>query len=221
MRVLALRVQQPLGEFYLTTLPASFFVDRVRNRPRTSASTQSEDIQRIFSKSRVENIADFTTVPQATFPTPIILGVDSSTITEAQVNVDIDGAESAVILLDIPDDGNVGDVLDGQHRILGLRQSPVRSEFDLAVVLMFDLSLDDKAFVFSTITMDLVPATHVARTQPGVQALHPAARRYVHTADIQSASRVRVAMEAPGSQARGSARNTKSGPLPGGSAEPG
>ena len=159
MRILALKVRQPLGEFYLTTLPAKFFVDRVRNRPRTSSSSQSEDIQRIFSKTRVQNIADFTTDPQATFPTPIILGVDSSVITEANVEVDIDGAASNVILLDIPDEGIVGDVLDGQHRVLGLRQSAVRSEFDLAVVLMFDLSLDDKAFVFSTINSKQTPVS--------------------------------------------------------------
>lgn len=157
MRILALRVRQPLGEFYLTTLPATFFVDRVRNRPRTSASMQSEDIQRIFSKTRVQNIADFTTDPQATFPTPIILGVESNTIKEANIETDIDGATSDVILFDIPDVGIVGDVLDGQHRILGLRQSPNRSEFDLAVVLMFDLSLDDKAFVFSTINSKQTP----------------------------------------------------------------
>lgn len=82
MRILALKVQQPLGEFYLTTLPANFFVERVRNRPRTSASPQSEDIQRIFNKTRVQNIADFTTDLQATFQTPIILGGDSLLITE-------------------------------------------------------------------------------------------------------------------------------------------
>lgn len=157
MRILALRVQQPLGEFYLTALPATFFVERVRNRPRTSAVAQSEDIQRIFSKTRVQSIAEFTTDPQATFPTPIILGVDSAVITEANAPVDIDGATSNVMLFDVPDEGIVGDVLDGQHRVLGLSQSPVRSDFDLAVVLMFDLSIDDKAFVFSTINSKQTP----------------------------------------------------------------
>lgn len=159
MRILALKVRQPLGEFYLTALPASFFVDRVSNRPRTSATTGSEDIQRIFSKTRVQNIADFTADPQATFPTPIILGVQSSTVTEAIIEVDIDGASSEVILFDMPDEGIIGDVLDGQHRILGLRQSPLRGDFDLAVVLMFDLSLDDQAFVFSTINSKQTPVS--------------------------------------------------------------
>jgi hypothetical protein len=73
MKILALLVRQPLGEFYISSLPAKFLVGRVNNRPRSSKDQSNEDIQRIFSEKRVNEIADFSRDPQATFPTPLIL----------------------------------------------------------------------------------------------------------------------------------------------------
>ena len=59
----------------------------------------------------------------------------------------------------VPDNGIFADVLDGQHRILGLEKSDYKQEFDLPIVLMFDLSLDDKAFVFSIINSKQTPVS--------------------------------------------------------------
>lgn len=159
MRVAASRVRQPLGEFFLTVLPADFFVNRVRNRPRSSDDPQSDDVQRVFNRSRVENISAFTEDPQASFPTPIILAVDSAIITEVSPPIQLQGVDTPIVLFDIPNDGDIGDVLDGQHRILGLRGSTRRAEFDLGIVLMFDLNIDDKAFVFSTINSKQTPVS--------------------------------------------------------------
>jgi hypothetical protein len=52
MKILALRVQQPLGEFFITSLPASVLAGRVNNRPRSSEEEGSQDIQRLFSEKR-------------------------------------------------------------------------------------------------------------------------------------------------------------------------
>jgi len=170
----ALRVVQPIGEFFVTVLPAKDIVNRVRNRPRSSASTESEDVQRTFSKKRIGEIAQYTDDPDATFPTPIILSVESSRIVEAngadgnvgepgeQAADQAGGANSRLTSFTIPEDGEtIGDVLDGQHRVLGLLHSKFRDsgEFDLVVVLMFDLDPDDKAYVFSIINSKQTPVS--------------------------------------------------------------
>jgi DGQHR domain-containing protein len=160
MKISALRVQQPLGEFFISVLPADALVDRVNNRPRSSGVEKSEDIQRIFSDKRVNEITEFCRDPQATFPTPVILALDSKIVKE--INIDgfpSSGISNQIVFFEIPDDGIIGDVLDGQHRVLGLRNSPKRKEFELPVVFMFDLSLDDKAFVFSIINSKQTPVS--------------------------------------------------------------
>jgi DGQHR domain-containing protein len=162
MRILALRVEQPLGEFYISSLPASALAGRVNNRPRSSRSDNNEDIQRIFNEKRVKEIADFSRDPQATFPTPIILAVDSKIVTEVvdeKLNALLTETKPGAALFEIPDDGIFADVLDGQHRVLGLEISAVRDRFELPVVLMFDLSIDDKAFVFSIINSKQTPVS--------------------------------------------------------------
>lgn len=170
----ALKVSQPIGEFYVTVLPASVVVGRVRNRPRSSLGGDSDDVQRIFSKKRVNEIASYTEDPDATFPTPIILAVTSDRIQEVivphqQVAEGVQAGAPQVpevtnpaVTLLVPDDGDmIGDVLDGQHRVLGLLHSKYKAEgdFDLVVVLMFDLDTDDKAYVFSIINSKQTPVS--------------------------------------------------------------
>jgi DGQHR domain-containing protein len=167
--VYALKVTQPIGEFYVTVLPAKKVVGRVRNRPRSSAGAESEDVQRIFSKKRVNDIAAYTEDADATFPTPIILSVTSERIPEvvpqeqlAQAPAPAAPVANTAVIFDIPDDNNpIGDVLDGQHRVLGLLHSRFKNEgdFDLVVVLMFDLDPDDKAYVFSIINSKQTPVS--------------------------------------------------------------
>jgi len=161
MKVLALRVRQPLGEFFVSALPASTIVGRVNNRPRSSNVERSEDIQRIFSEKRVNEIADFSRDPQATFPTPIILALNSRVVFEVGLQSQniLENSTPHLTCFEIPDNGLIGDVLDGQHRVLGLERSSNRGDFDLPVVFMFDLSLDDKAFVFSIINSKQTPVS--------------------------------------------------------------
>lgn len=161
MKVVAQRVRQPIGEFYISMMPASILAGRVNNRPRSTAIENSEDIQRIFSEKRINEISDFSRDPQSTFPTPIILALDSKVVKEIEFGQNCRGLveEFGLFCFVIPDIGIIGDVLDGQHRILGLQHSDKISEFELPVIFMFDLSLDDKAFVFSIINSKQTPVS--------------------------------------------------------------
>lgn len=175
----ALRLVQPIGDMYLTAIPARDLVSRVQNRPRTSINESSEDVQRVFSTKRIGQISDFTEDPDATFPTPIILAADSAVVQAAALSVPMTGClvagnlpdeemttritsaigNSNAYLITLPDDGIFADVLDGQHRLLGLQRSKNLEKFELPVVIMFDLDPGDKAYVFSIINSKQTPVS--------------------------------------------------------------
>jgi len=159
VKILALRVEQPLGEFYITSLKAEAIVNRVTNDPRSSDGRSQAAVQRVFSEKRVGEIKAFTADPQATFPTPIIIAVKSNVVKQTTIDQDCLGTiEQAFTCFEISDqDEIIGEVIDGQHRVLGLRQSEYKRNFDLPVVFMFDLDPDDKAFVFSIINSKQTP----------------------------------------------------------------
>lgn len=159
MKIIALRVEQPLGEFYITSLKADTIVNRVTNDPRSSDGRSQAAVQRVFSEKRVGEIKAFTADPQATFPTPIIIAVKSKVVKQITINdVGLDEIRQSFAFFEISDqDEVIGEVIDGQHRVLGLRQSEYRHNFDLPVVFMFDLDPEDKAFVFSIINSKQTP----------------------------------------------------------------
>lgn len=49
------------------------------------------------------------------------------------------------------DKGIIGDVIDGQHRLWGIESSKQPERFQLPVVFMFDLTVAEQAYIFSTI----------------------------------------------------------------------
>lgn len=141
-----IEVEQPIGTFYLTSLRASDFIQRVRYKPRKSTSGRVDDVQRVLSKRRIGEISQYTLDPDATFPTPIILACGSEMVSIR------DG------FVEIPDgDTEIGDVIDGQHRLQGLLASGNAARFVLPVVLMFDLTAEEKAYVFSIINSKQTP----------------------------------------------------------------
>lgn len=71
----ALRVEQPLGTYYATVLPAELllqvcFSDRLRAHPSDSKSGYVlEGTQRLLDEKRLRVIGDFVSRPDAAFPT--------------------------------------------------------------------------------------------------------------------------------------------------------
>lgn len=172
-------ITQPIGMFYLTSIPADELVDRLRISARKdspdSDGSSNKDVQREPSKKRIEDIARYVTDPDATFPTAIIISADSRfakvgegfiTFLQPALSTKDRGEESEE---DLPTYANAegapnflfGELLDGQHRIKGLRVAKSKgvdiSNFDLPVVVMLDLDLAEKAYVFSIINSKQTP----------------------------------------------------------------
>lgn len=137
MKINFFEVQQPIGTFYLSVVNAKQLIKVTETRAR---EIDSKDVQREFSPARVKEIADYCRDPDATFPTSIIISIKPEAFKGISGNY-----------LEFVEDTMIGEILDGQHRLLGLEKSGISERFDLPVVFMFDLDNYQKGYVFSII----------------------------------------------------------------------
>jgi DGQHR domain-containing protein len=143
-----LTITQPIGEFYVGVVPAQVLLPIVSIRQR--APNDPEGVQRQLSARRIKEIALYTSDPDATFPTPIIIACDPDRVTLIDGKI-IFGTET-----------KIGEVIDGQHRIEGLQEAQRLAPdsiqpFNMPVVFMLGLEPYEKAYVFSTINSKQTP----------------------------------------------------------------
>ncbi len=132
-----LQFEQPAGTFYMLSMPASFVAKIMVVKVRDE---DGEGTQRGDSKTRIDEITEYCNDPDATFPTPVILAIDSSNL-----EFNKDGT------VNVADKAAIADVLDGQHRIKGLAASNNIDKFELPVVFVKDATEEQKAYIFSII----------------------------------------------------------------------
>jgi len=147
-----LEVTQPIGNFYVgvmdcTSLERITYAD-VR---RLELGTDKRDvenytgIQRSLDKSREKVIGKYVNLVDATFPNSVILAMSSEHATY--------DPSTHTMTIDFKDD--IAKVLDGQHRIAGLRHFERSSKlFQIVVCIYIDMELEDQAIVFSTINKE-------------------------------------------------------------------
>lgn len=131
-------VNQPIGTFYMGVMEATELLNITSVKQRKDSP---DGVQREDNPERIKEISLFTFDADATFPTPIIISVYENT--EAHIE------EGKFFVYD--SETIVGDVLDGQHRLRGLENSSEISKFQLPVILMFGLTDEENAYVFSII----------------------------------------------------------------------
>lgn len=131
---------QPGAVFYACVIPARDIVFRLDIRRRSENPVVG--IQRDDNPRRISEIAGYAAEPSSVFPTPIIVSASSE-------KVAIEGG----LVKFSSDGGAIGHILDGQHRVLGLKNADVAviDSFDLLVVFVFDIDPYAQATVFATI----------------------------------------------------------------------
>lgn len=139
MKIPFLKITQPIGSFYMTSIKASELIKIVKVIPR---SESNDGVQRDLSVKRVSELADFCHDADAAFPTAIIISV----LSDSNIKIDEEHSE-----FEIDENECVGNVIDGQHRLAGLMKSGKADEFELPVVFMFNLTIEEEAYVFSVI----------------------------------------------------------------------
>jgi DGQHR domain-containing protein len=153
-----LQVKQPLGEFYIASIPAKRLVEITDFDVRRVLIEERDverylGIQRPLNPKRVKDISFYVTTADACFPTGIIIAIP-----ERCVKLDDDPGEMTISnYIDEENDENsvlyrnIARVLDGQHRLAGLDNFD--GDFDLNVCIFIDADIADQANIFSTVNL--------------------------------------------------------------------
>ena len=138
-KIYLMRAEQPIGYFYFGKLKS----EELRKIAEPIRRKLDKGIQRRLRSERLKDISFYCEDPDATFPTPIILAIEEETNLKL---IDNDLYEYTV---DLDSDKAKAEILDGQHRLFGILDSG--KNIELPVVIMFNLTEEEKAYVFSTI----------------------------------------------------------------------
>lgn len=162
-----LRTTQPIGEFYVGKMSAEDLIDiswfDVRRIDTKNGLDEYLGIQRHVSDKRIKEIAQYVALTDATFPTAVILAVEGKCAELSPVG----GPDSAdffrMRLQNQPGDldneetvlfRGIARVLDGQHRIKGLKESGHDlSDFEITVCVFVDADIADQASIFATVNL--------------------------------------------------------------------
>lgn len=158
-----LKVSQPIGEFFIGAIDSESLLKivTVDVRQFEEGNPASFDgIQRNLSKNRLKSLAEYVNLPYATFPTSVILAIDSRC-------VKLDNYEGCPGLYDlevVAYDGSEGDapipldasafVIDGQHRLAGLEKRNLENgPFEINVSIFVGADIADQAEIFSRVNL--------------------------------------------------------------------
>jgi DGQHR domain-containing protein len=154
-----LRVKQPIGEFFLASIPAKVLVEITWFDVRRVLMEKRDierylGIQRPLNDNRVKELERYVNTTDACFPTAVIIAVPGDC-------VQIDESNSRMTLTNItePSEGEepvlfrrIAKVIDGQHRLAGLHAYKGEN-FDVNVAIFVDADIADQATIFSTVNL--------------------------------------------------------------------
>lgn len=159
IEISVLRVEQPIGEFYIGAIDArSLNKIAYTEIRRFNKGTQDQiaGIQRERAPKRVKELSEYVNFDYATFPTSVILAIDERT-----VKIDeIDGCPNLynMIISEYESDEekipleSTAFIIDGQHRLAGL-ESLERETFEVNVSIFVGADMADKAEIFSRVNL--------------------------------------------------------------------
>lgn len=155
------RARQPLGDLYIGTLPSRTLwelaeYDMREIRRKEDGIYLATGVQRELNHKRVDEIAAYVGTVDATFPTAVVLAISADCVTLGQA---ADGSLTMTLESEeIPDPEGlfayqrVARVIDGQHRIEGLKKAG-KGDFDINVAILVDADIEDQARVFATVNL--------------------------------------------------------------------
>lgn len=156
--VKAILVKQPMGDFFIASIPHRQLYDiayfDVRRMLKERDVEEYLGIQRPLSEARAQELKQYVRTVDACFPTAIVLAVNGkcASFNEETGQLTLQnylGGEGEETILY----RQIAKVLDGQHRIAGLENFDVNSNFDLNVSIFIDIELEDQAYIFSIVNL--------------------------------------------------------------------
>ncbi len=154
-----IQVTQPIGTFFLASIKARDLCKishaDIRRMLREREIETYLGIQRPLDKKRVDEIGKYVNTVDACFPTAVILAVDGKCASfnpdtrELTLSnyVDAEDEEENILFIQI------AKVLDGQHRIEGLKALAPEQDFEVNVSIFVDCDIANQAYIFSTVNL--------------------------------------------------------------------
>lgn len=165
IRAAAIRVSQPLGDFWAISLPAKVLRQCVSLDPTRIESVDRQSFlykllgnQREASIPRSREIARYINSVESAFPNSIILAANYSP--EGPIPEDAPmrwtvSKEDDSFYVTIPSDSKAAVIIDGQHRLLGFDHAIAsRQSMELLCAIYFDLPQAYQAYLFATININ-------------------------------------------------------------------
>jgi DNA phosphorothioation-associated DGQHR protein 1 len=167
-----IRVEQPLGEFFVTSLPASVLLQVAYSNPlRVDEGNEKKGwyllsgAQREPDEKRFREIAHYIDGTEAAFPNSIILGAnytkegeyigDPSNEDSFRAAWRIRHESGGQLRLLIPSSAQVAAIVDGQHRLNAFRYAGTdRSAMEMLCAIYLDLPIPYQAYLFATINFN-------------------------------------------------------------------
>lgn len=164
-RFQAIKVSQPLGDFWAVSLPANLLrkcvaldPTRIESVDRTSFLYKLIGNQRDASTPRTREIGKYINSVESAFPNSIILGANHN----EQGSLPHDSAArwslqliGDVYYIEIPSEEKAAAIIDGQHRLLGFDHAiQERQGMELLCAVYFDLPQAYQAYLFATININ-------------------------------------------------------------------
>jgi len=158
-----IRAKQPIGDLFVGSLPSKLLweiteYDMREIRLGNDQIYEATGIQRKLNDKRVREIAEYVETVDATFPTAVVLAISSDNL---EINLEsLTGTLRICERGESENDGQgdffhykrVARVIDGQHRIEGLKTAR-KEEFDVNVAFIIDASMEDQARIFSIVNL--------------------------------------------------------------------
>lgn len=154
-----IKATQPIGDMFIASIPykllikiSHFDVRRVLQEQRDVEKYLG--IQRPLEDARVRSLSDYVNYKDASFPTSVILAIDEdfSSFDEATNVMTVRNTKEGENRPSIPI-SKLAKVLDGQHRIAGLKAFE-GDVFDVAVTVFIGADISDQAHIFATVNLE-------------------------------------------------------------------
>jgi DGQHR domain-containing protein len=147
-----IEIEQPVGTVYMGKLNADDIYSISYSRVRSENDPYA--IQRNKNEDRITAIAKYCKDPDAIFPTPVILSGDSK-----YVEIDLENEIINIDLDFLKKDNYKFSIVDGQHRLEGIHRSGYGDKFTLPLMLIFDTTAEQDAYLFSIINGNQKPVS--------------------------------------------------------------
>lgn len=154
-----MKATQPIGDFYIGKMDSQTLCEITDFDIRHLVKGENElesylGIQRRLDPKRVQEISEYVRTTDACFPTAVILAVRGAC---AEYNEAI--GQLKLSNLPNPAEGEepvlyreIARVLDGQHRIEGLR-GLIDRKFEINVCIFVELDIAEQAYIFATVNL--------------------------------------------------------------------